>query len=122
MQSDTDLVSGQLMTRRPAVDGVAVSQKLYTNCNVLNASNTHNLKLTVPKIMPSAPAQAGFQGRSITNNSEHDFMHVHPNYLNVACLPFAQQFYSLGSFDNLRYPQLKNIKPQSTTTASEDDD
>ena len=41
-----------MMSQRPSADGLAVSQKLYTNCNVLNESNTQNLNITVPKIMP----------------------------------------------------------------------
>lgn len=34
---------------------------------------------------------------------ESDIYHRIPNYLNAACLPFAQQFYSKYSYDYLRY-------------------
>ena len=50
-------IGTQLTTQRPTTDGLAVSRKLYTNCNVLAASNTQNLNLTVPKILPSTTSQ-----------------------------------------------------------------
>lgn len=53
MRTDSNSIGTHLMTKRPAVDGLAVSQKLFTNCNILNDSNTQNLELTVPKIMPN---------------------------------------------------------------------
>jgi len=52
MRGDSLDIGQHLRTQRPSVDGVAQSQKLWTNCNALNASNTQNLNLTVPKIMP----------------------------------------------------------------------
>ena len=32
-----------------------------------------------------------------------------PEYLNTACLPFAQSYYSMDSYDKLRYHHSKSI-------------
>lgn len=53
LTSDSTSIGTHMMTQRPSADGLAMSQKIYTNCNVLNESNTENLYLTVPKIMPN---------------------------------------------------------------------
>ena len=116
MSYDSDMIGQSLMTQRPTVDGLAMSRKLYSNCNLLNASNTQNLDLTVPKIMP----QTNHMSNMTANRTDQDFVHKHPNYLNVACLPFAQQFYSLDSFNNLRYPQLLSPPTQSDSDEGPD--
>jgi len=46
---------------------------------LLNESNTKNLSLTIPQILPHNPPVAE---------------HIHPSYLNAACLPFANDFYN----------------------------
>ena len=113
----SDFIGAHMRVQRPSVDGMANAPKLYTNCNALNASNTQNLAITIPRILPSHTNQmSGPQSK----NREYDFAHETPNYLNVACLPFAQQFYSLDSFDELRYP--RNRKEQSTSTQPSDTD
>ena len=106
------------MTKRPAANGLAMSQPLFTNCNVLNASNTQNLNLTVPKIMPNS-TNTNIYNMMIgpSQASDQSFYQEHPNYLNVACLPFAQQYYSLDTFNQLRYPERRQI---STTASSPD--
>lgn len=47
--------------------------------------------------------------------------HTHPSYLNAACLPFAQQFFSLDQYDDLRYHRIKNAG-EETKPDTEDDD
>ena len=53
-----------------------------------------------------------------TSTVNFPFNHKHPNYLDVACLPFAQQFYSLDNFDTLRYPKQKAANSQETASES----
>ena len=36
---------------------------------------------------------------------ETNIYHDVPPYLNTACLPFAQQYYSVEEFDMIRYSQ-----------------
>jgi len=68
------------------MEGQAVGKLHYTNCNLLVEPNTQNLKQTIPKILPDLSTALKWQ---------------HPSYMNVACLPFAQNFFSLGSYTEL---------------------
>lgn len=60
--------------------------------------------------MPSTQPPAHIV-RSEEHNAPFYGDNSHPNYLNVACLPFAQQFYSLDSYNEL-------VHPVSSTTAA----
>jgi hypothetical protein len=39
------------------------------------------------------------------------FKHQHPSYLNVACLPFAQNYFSLNSYSELADHQTSSSTP-----------
>ncbi len=82
-----DHLSDHLMVSRPMAEGFAQGRKLPVNCNVLVKSNTKLLNHTIPSVFPY----------------ESSFYHQIPTYLNTACLPFAQQYYSLESANEPRY-------------------
>jgi len=89
-------MSSSLMSNRPFADSLAVQPKLHTNCNVLCAPNCAKLEKTIPNIMPYD-----------TGANYKMQYHKVPQYLNSACLPFSQEYYSLGSFDHLRYSSFE---------------
>ena len=104
-------------TARPvSVEGMASSKMSHSNSNILNENNTGNLQFTVDKILPEHSISAISAQQKIQEN----FSHRHPSYLNVACLPFAQYYYSLDSYDEFRG---KNVRPagKSTDTDSEEE-
>lgn len=84
-----DHMGEYLMTTRPVADGYAIGKRLPVNCNVLAKPNTKSLMQTLPSVM------------QYESNIYHDV----PSYLNTACLPFAQQFYSMPGFDHIRYSE-----------------
>lgn len=75
------------------MEGQSIGKLHYTNCNLLHASNTQNLKETIPKILPEL--------RTSTKTTLDRFQHQQPSYLNVACLPFAQNYFSLEKYAEL---------------------
>lgn len=85
-----------LRQQRLAMEGQALGRAHFTNCNLLHASNTANLEQTIPKILPELRTQTKF-----TKEIRQRYQHKQPNYLNVACIPFAQNFFSLDRYTEL---------------------
>ena len=85
-------ISSAHMTNRPFADGLAVSSKHHTGAHVLNQSNCNGLKETIPNIMP--------YDQSMNYKMQY---HRVPEYLNAACIPFSQQYFSVSNYDQMRY-------------------
>lgn len=76
-------LGSHLFQTRPLADGLASGKSLPVNCNVFAKSNTKQLIHTLPAVLPY----------------ESNIYHEIPSYLNIACLPFSQHYYSLNTFD-----------------------
>jgi hypothetical protein len=85
------------MTSRPFQDGQAVSKKHHTNSHLLNRKNCLGLKETIPNIMP--------YDQSMNYKMQY---HRVPEYLNAACIPFSQEYFSIKNYDTLRYSSYEH--------------
>jgi hypothetical protein len=91
-------LSSCMQTSRPIADGLALGRRLPINCNVLARTNTRSLKdSTLKQVLPYLDSgNLGYLESQV------------PNYLNAACLPYVQQYYSVENLDELRYSGRTN--------------
>lgn len=85
-----------MQSHRPFPDGLASFPKHHTNSNGLFKSNCTKLAKSIQNIMPY----------DIGINYK---MHYHkmPTYLNSACLPFSQEYFSISSYDQMRFSKFE---------------
>lgn len=104
--------SSGLRQQRLAMEGQALGKRHYANCNLFSAPNTQNLQQTIPKILPELQLSTKVPGAS-------RFNHKHPTYLNVACLPFAQNYFSLDDYNDLTTAQTTPARYVSAFSEAE---
>jgi len=85
------VTSDKLLQTRPLADGLAVGRRVPVNCNVLTVENTMNLKRqTLSQVLPFYDSNVAYLEEQV------------PPYLNTACVPFVQEYFSLENFDEMR--------------------
>lgn len=80
---DKEFDMQHLMSQRPFQDSLALGLKGHSNFNELHPSNCHGLNETMPNLLPYDQ-----------DRQELEPAIESPHYLNAACLPFVQHFFS----------------------------
>jgi hypothetical protein len=98
-----------LLATRPIADGLAIGKRLPINCNVFAKQNTRTLKMTtLPQVLPNY----------LDTHMEEEI----PPYLNTACLPYVQQYYTYENFDVQRYKKNGSYSEYDTYMSALKDD
>lgn len=79
-----------MMSHRPFEESMAVTHKHWTGSTHLNQTNTHHLNRT-------ALSRLGQE-----HMNEPILPQRTPRYLNSACVPFVQEYFSVPSYERIR--------------------